>query len=138
MTIFDLAMKSRIHLAIEYSPPELQMRRTIWTLYLKAIPSSDIAIDFDSAIDRVIRDEVNGREIANAVSTSRTLARSEKQPLQLRHIQTVLQVRRDFDVSLAKKAREIDATESRQNSMVASNRKNSILVSSDQPSAWVP
>lgn len=114
------------------------MRRTIWTLYLKAIPSSDIAIDFDSAIDRVIRDEVNGREIANAVSTSRTLARSEKQPLQLRHIQTVLQVRRDFDVSLAKKAREIDATESRQNSMVASNRKNSILVSSDQPSAWVP
>jgi hypothetical protein len=84
-----------------------------------------------------IRDEVNGREIANAVHTARTLARFETQPLQLHHIQTVLRVRRDFDVSLAKKARDIEAAESRQGSIIVSNRKNSILVSGEQ-SQWLP
>jgi AAA+ superfamily predicted ATPase len=137
VTIFDLAMKSRIHLAIEYSPPELQMRHMIWTQYLKAIPSTEVSIDLESAVPGLVRDEVNGREIANAVHTARTLARFETQPLQLHHIQTVLRVRRDFDVSLAKKARDIEAAESRQGSIIVSNRKNSILVSGEQ-SQWLP
>lgn len=29
--VFDKAMKSRIHLALEYQPPNIDMRRRIWT-----------------------------------------------------------------------------------------------------------
>jgi hypothetical protein len=130
-------MKSRIHLAIEYSPPELKMRRMIWTHYLEAIPATERAIDFDEAINKLVRDEVNGREIANAVNTAKTLARFQGKPLELHHIETVLGIRREFDASLAKKLRAIEATESRQGSIAMLNRKNSILVSSEE-SKWFP
>jgi AAA+ superfamily predicted ATPase len=137
VNIFDLAMKSRIHLAIEYSPPALQMRRMIWEQCLKAAPPSEISIDLDEAIDVLIKDEVNGREIANAVNTAKTLARFEEKPLQMRHIETVLQVRRDFDASIAKKRQAVEIAESRHGSLML-NRKNSILVSREEPSQWLP
>jgi len=137
VNIFDQAMKSRIHLAIEYSPPQLQMRRVIWEQSLKAIPAADISINFDEVVDRLIKDEVNGREIANAVNTAKTLARFEEQPLQMRHIETVLQVRRDFDASIAKKRSAAELAERRQGSLML-NRKNSILVAHEEPSEWLP
>ena len=91
------------------------MRRIIWAQNLNAIPAAETAIKLDEVIESLVHDEVNGREIANAVSTAKTLARFEAQPLQLRHIQTVLQVRKDFDASLAKK-KAIEIAESRQGS----------------------
>jgi hypothetical protein len=131
-------MKSRIHLAIEYSPPELQMRRMIWEQCLKAIPAAEISIDSDEAVDDFVKDEVNGREIANAINTAKTLARFEAQPLQMRHIETVLQVRRDFDASIAKKRKVIETAESQHGSLMMLNRRNSILVSREEPSEWLP
>lgn len=131
-------MKSRIHLAIEYSPPELQMRRMIWTQCLEAIPTSEIELDLKDAIPSLIRDRINGREISNTVNTARTLARFEAEPLQLRHVQTVLQTRRDFDTSIAKKSKALEAVESRQGSLMMLNRRNSLLVSGDELSEWLP
>lgn len=131
-------MQSRIHLAIEYAPPQLQMRQVIWEQCLNAIPPSEISFDIDEAIDELVRDHVNGREIANAVNTAKTLARFEKKPLELRHIETVLQVRRDFEASIAKKRRAIEIAETRQGSLGMSNRQNSILVSREEPSQWLP
>jgi hypothetical protein len=40
---------------------------------------------------------LNGREIANATNTALTLARSQEEKLQLRHITTVLDAKRDFE-----------------------------------------
>ena len=105
---------------------------------MKATPATEISIDLDEAVDRLIKDEINGREIANTVNTAKTLARFEAQPLQMRHIETVLQVMRDFDVSIAKKRQVIETVESRQGSLMMINRKNSILVSREEPSEWVP
>ena len=98
--VLDDAMKSRIHLALRYSPPELEMRRSIWTQSLRAVRVEQLDMDIDQAIDILVRDKLNGREITNAINTAQTLARSEGKPLQLNHIETVLGIRNEFNVSL--------------------------------------
>jgi len=105
----------------------------IWEQCFKAISLTEISIDLDEAVDGLVKDEVNGREIANAVNTAKTLARFEAQPLQMRHIETVLQVKRDFDASIAKKRKAIETAESRQGSLMMLNRRNSILMSREEP-----
>ncbi|KAI0176477.1 P-loop containing nucleoside triphosphate hydrolase protein [Hypoxylon sp. FL1284] len=97
---FDIAMKSRIHLSLSYSPPEIEIRRRIWEHCLGAVPADAMDIDVDKTIDSLVADKLNGREIANAVNTARTLARFDGVPLQTGHIDTVLEVRRAFDESL--------------------------------------
>ena len=131
VTVFDAAMKSRIHLAIEYSPPDLRMRGMIWTQCLKAIPASEIAIDLTDAVPALVHERINGREISNTVNTALTLARFEAKPLQLRHVETVLQTRRDFDASITKKSRAVEAAKSRQGPFMVLKRQNSLLVSND-------
>ena len=98
--VFDKAMKSRIHLALEYQPPNIDMRRRIWTHCLSAIPASDLDLDVEEDVDDFLKEEVNGREIANCVNTARTLARFKRVKLQSKHVETVLETRREFEKSL--------------------------------------
>jgi len=98
--VFDKAMKSRIHLALEYQPPNIDMRRRIWTNCLSAIPASELDLDVDEDVDDFLKEEVNGREIANCVNTARTLARFKRAKLQSKHIETVLETRQEFEKSL--------------------------------------
>ncbi|KAK3947466.1 P-loop containing nucleoside triphosphate hydrolase protein [Pseudoneurospora amorphoporcata] len=108
---FDAAMKSRIHLALTYGPPDLETRRQLWMKYLGAIPASDIDMDINEDIDELLTEKLNGREISYAVNTARTIARHERQPLSLDHLMTVIQVRQEFDKSL-KEASNIDRKDS--------------------------
>lgn len=98
--VFDKAMKSRIHLALEYKPPNVDMRRRIWTHCLSAIPASELDLDVEEDVDDFLKEEVNGREIANCVNTARTLARFKRVKLQSKHVETVLETRREFEKSL--------------------------------------
>ncbi|KAI1759196.1 P-loop containing nucleoside triphosphate hydrolase protein [Hypoxylon sp. FL1150] len=97
---FDIAMKSRIHLSLSYTPPEIEVRRSIWQHCLKMVPTETKDIDVGKAIGFLVTAKLNGREIANAVNTARTLARFDNVPLRLSHIETVLDVRHAFDQSL--------------------------------------
>jgi len=125
--VFDAAMKSRIHLALGYSPPELEMRRLIWTESLKAVPAEQLDIDIEDAIDTLVCEKLNGREITNAMNTARTLARFAGKPLQLRHIETVLGVRREFDVTLKKMAALAMASDASHGSLGPVLRRGSLL-----------
>jgi AAA+ superfamily predicted ATPase len=111
--VFDQAMKSRIHLALEYCPPEIEIRRRMWLQCLSAIPEDEIEFDPEEDVDYLIKDKVNGREIANAVNTARTLARWKKEKVGREHIEIVLGIRRDFDASIGKMSRELQHRESR-------------------------
>lgn len=93
-------MKSRIHLALGYSPPKAEVRRQIWLRYLAAVPAKQSAIKANEVVDRLSVAELNGREIANAVNTACTMARFEGRPLALEHLETVIEVRETFDESL--------------------------------------
>lgn len=128
-------MISRIHLAIEYLPPALNMRRLIWVQYLAKIAPCESAINLTSDVDTLVQDRLNGREISNALNTARTLARYEKEKLQLHHIETVLSVRRNFNTSVMK-MKTTNASGTYKGS--GSERKNSILMSSDVASEWLP
>jgi AAA+ superfamily predicted ATPase len=97
---FDRAMKSRIHLALGYMPPDMDVRRQIWMRYLGTVPKEGLAVNANEVVDELAATELNGREIANAVNTARTMARFEGQPLVLRHLKTVLEVRQTFDDTL--------------------------------------
>lgn len=90
-------MRSRIHLSLGYSPPDLNSRHQLWLQLLRAIPSEEIEVDLDEDLEFLAAANLNGREIANAVNTSRTIARFESKPLQFRHIETVLKVGSAFD-----------------------------------------
>ncbi|ROW06782.1 hypothetical protein VMCG_04011 [Cytospora schulzeri] len=105
---FDAAMKSRIHLALGYFPPDSETRRKIWMQYLSRVPANEKAIDdTDNAFDFLSGQELNGREISNAINTACTIARFNKERLQIHHLKTVFTVRGKFDQSLRQEARQM-------------------------------
>ncbi|CEJ58536.1 hypothetical protein PMG11_07190 [Penicillium brasilianum] len=122
---FDRAMKSRIHLALEYTPPGIETRQQLWEQILKSIPQEEIDIDIEDAIDHFVAAKINGREIANAVNTAGTISRFEKIPLQLKHINLVLGVWRDFDDSLKQAAQKSGQATEKGGRMI--DRANSIF-----------
>lgn len=97
--VFDTAMKSRIHIALEYYLPDLNMMRCIWSSAVSAVPEKERELDTDEDLDEFLANRPNGREIANAVYTSRTLARYKKTKLRSEHIIKVLEAKRMFEKS---------------------------------------
>ena len=83
-------MKSRVHIGLEYKPPQTEMRRRIWVQYLRKVPTSEIAVDAEKAAEEFIHEPLNGREISNALSTARTLASFEASALKMEHIKAIL------------------------------------------------
>lgn len=94
--VFDEAMLSRVHLALEYEAPGAEMRRLIWTRNLASIPPSELDFDVDKELDEMLVADFNGREIANCINTARTLARFQESKLQAEHIWKVLNARKIF------------------------------------------
>lgn len=126
---FDRAMKSRIHLAVEYTPPGIETRQQLWEQILKSVPPEEIDIDLEDAIDHFVAAKINGREIANTVNTARTIARFEKKALQLKHIELVLGVWREFDDSLKQTAQKSGQATEKGSRMI--DRTNSIIEEED-------
>lgn len=126
---FDLAMKSRIHLALGYDPPDVEMRRQIWMQVLSRVPRDEIGIeDLDDAVENLVQADLNGREISNATNTARTIARFQKHKLQLEDIEKVLGVRKEFDKSLERERKRLAATAIRSSSVGGGLlRQNSIV-----------
>ena len=145
---FDQAMKSRIHLALQFLPPPNDTRRRIWRQQLLSISVEERDTELDDQemerwLDHLVKEDMNGREIANSVGTARTLARFNKQKLSLEHLETVVDSWRDFSNSLAKLEIERQ-TKPRQDTMVSSPskaREDSVVISSAdglQGSRWLP
>lgn len=128
---FDLAMKSRIHLALGYTPPDMETRRQVWMQVLERMPEDELGIeDLDDAVENLLRENLNGREISNVVNTARTIARFQKHKLQLEDIEKVLGVRRQFDKNLQEEAKKLKlvATEPRDGIESALRRQESIVM----------
>jgi AAA+ superfamily predicted ATPase len=100
VSVFDQAVKSRIHMALQYSPPGPETRRLIWGNHLARVPASERDIDVEEALDVLSETEMNGREISNAINTARTLAKSEGERLNLEYLSTIVMVWEEFERSL--------------------------------------
>ncbi|OJD32237.1 p-loop containing nucleoside triphosphate hydrolase protein [Diplodia corticola] len=100
VSIFDPAIRSRLHLALQYHAPDAERRKQIWRQQLGRVEAEDKDLDLDSVVERTHRVEMNGREISNAVNTALTLAKSEHGKLGLEHLEIVLKVWDDFESTL--------------------------------------
>jgi len=100
----DEAMESRIHLSISFGPPDIDVRRRIWQQVLDIVPSDETELIGESHAQHLMQQDLNGRQISNALNTARTLARFEKSKLKLSHIETVLNVRQTFGLRLSSDA----------------------------------
>lgn len=100
ITVFDAAMKSRVHLALGYEAPGKESLRCIWTNALKKVPERDRDVDLDVVSELLAGEAINGREVSNTVNTAYTLARYEDSPLRQSHLETVLEVRKQFELTL--------------------------------------
>lgn len=100
--VFDDAMKSRVHLALGYLAPGEAARRAIWMHNISQLPKESVDTTIEDKLDSFAVKELNGREIANMVTTASTFARYSEELLQAHHIETVMAVRRDFEISLEK------------------------------------
>ncbi|MCJ1404451.1 hypothetical protein MMC11_007676 [Xylographa trunciseda] len=97
VAVFDAAIKSRVHLALQYSPPSQASRRQLWRQQLLALPASARDLPrLDDVLDVLDRAEMNGREISNGIHTALTLARDEGRGLREGDLRTVVEVWEGF------------------------------------------
>lgn len=89
----DSAFKSRIDLVLPFNDLNHATRLSIWTQFLHAIAEQERHFT-DEEIEKLARRQLNGREIRNIVKTGRLLARSKKEKLEFRHLDTLLDIRK--------------------------------------------
>ncbi|KAE8447777.1 hypothetical protein EG329_010171 [Mollisiaceae sp. DMI_Dod_QoI] len=106
VSVFDQAIKSRIHLALQYASPGKAVRRTLWKKNLENIPVEELDLDFEKALNAVEETDMNGREISNSITTAKTLAKSEGSKLKLEHLKTIVRVWNDFEESFSQSQEE--------------------------------
>ncbi|KAI8181234.1 putative 26S proteasome regulatory subunit-like protein [Colletotrichum sp. SAR 10_86] len=98
---FDEAFKSRIQVAIHYENLSKKSRRAIWQNFLEMIEDSadedaNIA-ELEGHLDQLASEEMNGRQIRNALLTARQLAKHRKERLEWEHLDQVMKTSAAFN-----------------------------------------
>lgn len=104
--IFDEAFKSRIQLALHYPTLGPYQRLRIWENFLDRLEkfeddSVDIA-DLRDHLNDLKEEEMNGRQIRNAITTARQYSKWKEQTLTYAHLKDVVEVSGRFDKYLNK------------------------------------
>jgi SpoVK/Ycf46/Vps4 family AAA+-type ATPase len=97
---FDEAFKSRVHLTLHYPPLKQSGRRQIWNNFINRLQDSGIEARLDELRDKVDRlslNELNGREIRNAIKTATLLAQFRGDILGYSHLKEVIKVSNEFE-----------------------------------------
>jgi ATP-dependent Clp protease ATP-binding subunit ClpA len=112
ITSLDIAVQSRIHLAIRYDDLTEQQRRNIFTMFLSQLREREPESikDWDKVIDYVnewgAENKLNGRNIRNVVSSALALARSQAKKrggddrLTDKDLKDVMRITKDFQNQL--------------------------------------
>lgn len=130
---FDEAFKSRILLPLHYKPLTNDQRRRIWDNFFHHLKDGETSneravmgkpsgtkkdksverpsIDFED-IRRHLGDlakvEMNGRQIRNAITTARQLAKFKRESMNYKHLEHVIQVTQMFDKYLENERNGMD------------------------------
>jgi SpoVK/Ycf46/Vps4 family AAA+-type ATPase len=98
---FDEAFKSRIQLALHHKNLDQRQRWQIWRNFLQRLQDleeKDVDFgDLDKHIDDLAENQMNGRQIRNAITTARQLAIYRKRDLDYRSLQDVIETSSMFD-----------------------------------------
>ncbi|KAF5696351.1 AAA family ATPase [Fusarium globosum] len=123
--IFDEAFKSRIQLNLRYKNLDRDQRLQIWKNFFTRLRRLEedafqrhSGVSYGAKVDEMLGrlDELaeanlNGRQIRNAVSTARQLARYQKEPLSYKHLTVVINEAKKFDEYLLELNRTYTADE---------------------------
>ncbi|CEN61299.1 hypothetical protein ASPCAL07956 [Aspergillus calidoustus] len=97
---FDEAFKSRIQLSLHYENLTYPQRRKIWRNFMNRLKTVDTDnVDFDDILDHLDelgREDINGREIRNAITIARQLAQFKGEKFQYRHLSRAIRVSGKF------------------------------------------
>lgn len=102
---FDEAFKSRIQLALHYGDLEEYQRQQIWNNFIDRLEGLEEDVDLSDLRDnvqRLAKDEMNGRQIRNAITTARQFAEWKGEKLNYKHLEYVIEVSGRFDKYLDK------------------------------------
>lgn len=99
----DVAVQSRIHLAIQYQDLTKEQKQNIFRNFLDQIDQSKIknrrAIDVQ--LEKLCKkNSLNGRQIRNIVTSAQALAASQKERLSFDHLEKVLDMTMNFVESM--------------------------------------
>ncbi|CAG8959782.1 hypothetical protein HYFRA_00001689 [Hymenoscyphus fraxineus] len=103
---FDEAFKSRIQLALHYANLTKYQRIEIWKNFISRLRTlGEQNIDFHDLKDHVeqlAENEMNGRQIRNAITTARQYAQWKKTILTYDHLKDIIEISGRFDKYLDK------------------------------------
>ncbi|KAF0323060.1 hypothetical protein GQ607_009824 [Colletotrichum asianum] len=98
---FDEAFKSRIQVAIHYDNLSKRSRKAIWQNFLDMIEESTDEdaniVELEEHLDQLASEEMNGRQIRNALLTARQLAKHRKERLEWVHLDQVMKTSAAFN-----------------------------------------
>ncbi|KAF4460340.1 AAA family ATPase [Fusarium albosuccineum] len=97
---FDEAFKSRIQVAIHYDTLTKLSRKQIWQNFFDMIEEANEDVnmpELERRLDELAAEDMNGRQIRNALLTSRQLAKHRKERLGWEHLSQVIKTSRDFN-----------------------------------------
>lgn len=101
---FDEAFKSRIQLALHYPSLTKSQRCRIWKNFIERLKSlEEPDIDFDDiecSLMELANEELNGRQIRNAITIGRQLAKFQGKSLSCQHLSHVIKVSGQFETYL--------------------------------------
>ena len=109
ITALDIAVQSRIHLAIRYDDLNKQQKENIFKIFLRQLEPDSIKNEqaiFDFIEEYGSEHKLNGRQIRNVVSSALSLARSMgkesdgDERLDIKHLKQVLSITKDFQEQL--------------------------------------
>ena len=96
---FDEAFKSRIQVALHYKPLNRNSRKQIWRNFFDMMEeqNEDIDLDdFESRLDELSAQDMNGRQIRNCLQTAQQLSRFKGVPLNWNSLSRALKTAFDF------------------------------------------
>ncbi|KAK3312174.1 hypothetical protein B0H66DRAFT_570194 [Apodospora peruviana] len=99
--IFDQAFKSRIQLALHYENLTKPQRRKIWRNFFNRLKDlGEENVDYDDLydhIDDLAEEEMNGRQIRNAITTARQLSQFDEKNFSYDQLKHVIRVAGRFE-----------------------------------------
>jgi hypothetical protein len=105
----DIAVQSRIHLALKFTELDVRHTKKVWDIYLDQLNSQN-TVDKEAIQDwaykkaetflRGAPENLNGRQIRNIVSSAQAMARGDGRRLDLDDIKKVYNTTIDFQTSL--------------------------------------
>ncbi|OBT50804.1 hypothetical protein VE04_08539, partial [Pseudogymnoascus sp. 24MN13] len=102
---FDVAVQSRVHLAVKYQNFNDTQISEIYTIFLKQVRDDDNIANWDNILSWIKMEsrtsKFNGRQIRNIVSAALGLARAERKKLNSDHLDKIVEKTREFHDELA-------------------------------------